>query len=61
LFGRFGNLNDYRAAIELLLVKCIDSLLGSLCCGKSDESIARRAGAPKNDLGRKADQKKKKK
>jgi hypothetical protein len=59
LFGRFGNLNDYRATIELLLVKGVDSLLGSLCCGKGNESITRRAGAPKDDLGREADEKKK--
>jgi len=61
LIGRFGNLDDYRATIELLLVKSVDGLLGGLCCGKSDESVTRRAGAPKDDLGRKAEEKKEEK
>jgi len=31
LVGRLGNLDDYLSAIELLLVKKVDSLLRGLC------------------------------
>src|SRR6266550_1836922 len=41
LVGRFGNLNDYLATVELGLVKLIDGLLNGLCVGQSDEAIAR--------------------
>jgi hypothetical protein len=41
LVGRLGNLDNYLATVELLLIKGLDSLLRGLCVGHSDKTIAR--------------------
>jgi hypothetical protein len=41
LVGWFGNLDNYLAIIELLLIKSLDSLLCSLCGRDSDKTVAR--------------------
>jgi hypothetical protein len=51
LFGGFCNLDDDLAAVEFLLVKGFDGLLGGLCGGQCDKAIACGAGAAQDDLG----------
>jgi hypothetical protein len=54
LIRRFGNLDNYLTAIELLFVEEFDGLLCSLWRGQSNETIARRASTSEDDLGREA-------
>ena len=50
LIRRFGNLDNYLAAIELLFVEELDSFLCGLLCGQRNETIACRASTSEDDL-----------
>lgn len=49
--GGLGDLNDNLATVELLLVESFDGLLSSLYGGDSNETVACRPSAAKDDLG----------
>ena len=54
LIGGFGHLDDHGAALELLLVEELDSLLRGLCGVQGNKPIACGACATQDDLGRDA-------